>query len=261
MTSGIGPGVSAPTRFIVLATQRTGSTWLSDMLDSHPAIAAYEELFLAAKAHTRTWGRADREFFHDYYDRRAGRRLPLARVFLSLRYLEELYAPRSATEAVGLKLMYGQLQAHPWLIGYMPARRVRVVHLVRTNLLDLVLSRAAAEARNQYHALGSDRVDESPVHLPAEQLASQFETIQRSVDKIRLLLRFLPTPSIEISYEELAAGDDALQNVLRFLNVAPHRLTSRLAKLNRDTKQALIANYGEVERALRGTRFEHFLAE
>src|SRR4051812_20114345 len=111
-------GASPPTRFIVLATQRTGSTWLVEMLDSHPAIVAYEELFLARDAHGVTWGREDREFFYAYYARRARRQWPLARVVWSLRYLEEMYSS-SSTEAVGLKLMYGQLQAYPWLLAYM----------------------------------------------------------------------------------------------------------------------------------------------
>lgn len=249
------------TRFVVVATQRTGSTWLSDMLDSHPAIAAYEELFLQAEAHDRTWGRTDWEFFHAYYARHATRQWPLARVFWSVRYLEELYAPRPGAEAVGLKLMYSQLRAYPWLLPYIALRRVRVVHLVRTNLLDLLLSRRTAEVRRQYHALASDAVDRSAVRLQADQIVFQLESLQRSIDRIRLILRLLPAPSIEISYEELGVGHGGLDDVVRFLNVVPQRLSSRLTKLNQDTKRALIANYDEVERVLRGTRFQHFLAE
>lgn len=261
MTSRKSSSAAHVTRFVVLATQRTGSTWLTDMLDSHPAIAAYEELFLQAKAHDRTWGRTDWEFFHAYYARHAVRRWPLASVFWSVRYLEELYAPRPGAEAVGLKLMYSQLRAYPWLLPYIALRRVRVVHLVRTNLLDLLLSLKTAEVRRQYHALASDVVDRSAVSLPANQIVSQLESLQRSIDRVRLLLRFLPARSIEISYEELAIGHGALDDVVRFLNVAPQRLSSRLTKLNQDTKRALIANYDEVECVLRGTRFERFLVE
>lgn len=259
MTFAISSGTSPPTRFVVLATQRTGSTWLTDMLDSHPAIVAHEELFLPVESHRRVWGRTDQEFFSTYFARRANRRSPVARLVWSLRYLEELYSPKPATEAIGLKLMYGQLKALPWLVPYLVVRRVRVVHLVRKNLLDLVLSRETAKARSQYHALSSDVVDQSPIHVRTDQLVSQLQGLQRYVDGIRMLLRLLPAPSIEVSYEELVTGAGALDQLLRFLNVAPHSLNSRLTRLNRATKQELIANYEDVERVLRGTRFEHFL--
>jgi len=259
MTS-MASGASPPTRFIVLATQRTGSTWLMDNLNSHPGIAAYEELFLARDAHAGTWAGEDREFFYAYYARRARRRWPFARVLWSLRYLEDLYSS-SSTEAVGLKLMYGQLRAYPWLLAYMPLRRVRVVHLVRTNLLDVILSRKTAEARRQYHAHASDSVDHVAVHLQSDQLVPQLESLQQSVDTIRRLLRLLPSPTLEVSYEQLMVGEAALDKVLHFLNVTRKPLSSRLAKLNRAAKPSLIANYPEVEHVLRGTRFERFLTE
>jgi LPS sulfotransferase NodH len=252
---------ASATRFVILATQRTGSTWLTDMLDSHPAVASYEELFLPAEDHRQTWGRSDREFFHEYYAHRvAGRRWPLSVPFFSLRYLEELYAPRPDVEAIGLKVMYSQLRRYPWLLAYMVLRQVRVLHLVRTNLLDVVVSQETAQARRQYHAYTSAAVDRSAVDLRTDQLVPQLQSLQRSVDAIRLLLRLLPAPTLEISYEELSGDDDALDAVFEFLGVAPRRVSSRFAKLNRGPKETLIANYSDVERALRGTPFERFLA-
>jgi LPS sulfotransferase NodH len=253
---------SSPTRFIILATQRTGSTWLTDLLDSHPAVASYEELLLPADHHRQTWGRSDKEFFHEYYARRvARRRWPLATPFWALRYLEELYAPRPGIDAIGMKLMYSQLKQYPWLLAYLVLRQVRVVHLVRTNLLDVVVSQETAQARGRYHAYTSEAVEQTAVELKTEQLVPELEVLQHSVDRIRLLLRLLPTPNIEISYEELGCDDAALDSVFSFLGVRPRRVTSRFAKLNRDCKQTLIANYQEVERTLRGTRFERFLMD
>jgi hypothetical protein len=254
-------GASSPTRFVIVATQRTGSTWLADTLGFHPAIASYEALLMPAESHSQTWGRTDREFFYAYYAQRAGHGWPLARTFWCLRYLEELYSPRPETDAVGMKVMYSQLKTYPWLLGYLALRRVRVIHLVRTNLLDVVVSDATAQARRQYHALASDFVDRTPVDLEPQPLVSRLERLQQQVNIVRLLLRLLPTPTIEITYEELTHGNGALDHVVRFLGVEPRPLTSRLTKLNRDTKQALIANYADVECALRGTRFERFLAD
>jgi hypothetical protein len=123
------------------------------------------------------------------------------------------------------------------------------------------VSQETAEARRQYHAYTSEAVDHLAVDLKTEQLLPQLEGLQRSVDRIRLLLRLLPAPNIEISYEELRRRDHALDTVFEFLGVAPRRVTSRFTKLNRGPKQALIANYHDVERTLRGTTFERFLAD
>lgn len=251
---------TSPSRFVILATQRTGSTWLTDMLDSHPAISSHEELFLPADEDRRSWGPAYQEFFDNYYQRQVKRQWPLTRLFWGVRYLEDLYAPRTGTEAIGMKLMYSQLKQRPWLLAYMVLRRVRIVHLVRTNALDVILSGATARARSQYHALASDPVAPSTVNLPAEDLVSELESLQHSVERIRLLLRLLPAPSVEVSYEELTRDDgNAFRPVFGLLGVEPRRLSSRFAKLNRKPKSELIANYAEVERALSGTRFESLL--
>lgn len=250
---------ASPSRFVILATQRTGSTWLTDMLDSHPAISSYEELFLPADEDRRSWGPAHQEFFDNYYQGHVKHQWPLTRLFWALKYLEDLYAPRPGTDAVGMKLMYSQLKQRPWLLAYMVLRRVRIVHLVRSNLLDVILSGVTAKARSQYHALASDVVAPSTVTLPANDLVSELESLQRSVDRIRVLLKLLPAASIEVSYEELTRNDAAFRPVFGLLGVEPRRLSSRFAKLNREPKAELIANYAEVQRALSGTRFEPLL--
>jgi LPS sulfotransferase NodH len=258
--SSASDSVPSPTRFVIVATQRTGSTWLADTLDAHPAVAAYEELFLPPEGHRRTWGRADMEFFYAYYERHSTHHTAVSRAFWSLRYLEELYSPRPDTEAIGIKLMYGQLKANPWLLAYLPLRRVRVVHLVRENLLDIVLSQRAAEARSQYHALESDPVDRSAVTLQTDTLVARLESLERSVSRTRRLLKAVPTPCLEISYEELATRHEAIDRVLRFLGVSVRgELVSKFRKLNTEGKRALIANFPEVEKALAGTRFERLL--
>jgi len=64
-----------------------------------------------------------------------------------------------------------------------------------------------------------------------------------------------------IHLRDQPATTDALDDAFEFLGVAPQSVTSRFAKLNRGPKQTLIANYSDVERALRETPFERFLAE
>ena len=48
-----------PTAFVVFTSPRTGSSWLIDLLDSHPRIAAYAELFLPGDRSTPDYGSQD----------------------------------------------------------------------------------------------------------------------------------------------------------------------------------------------------------
>ena len=49
-----GLDVSRPTMFVVLTTQRSGSSWLVDLLDDHPAVTAYAEMFRVTDTTVRT---------------------------------------------------------------------------------------------------------------------------------------------------------------------------------------------------------------
>jgi LPS sulfotransferase NodH len=54
------------TRFIVLSTQRSGSTWVIDTLNSHPMVTCYSEVFLQDGSGKPRFGARDLEFFDDY---------------------------------------------------------------------------------------------------------------------------------------------------------------------------------------------------
>ncbi len=251
------------TSFMIFANQRTGSTWLMDMLDMHPAIASYDELLRTGASGHGKWGRTDRQFFEPYYacHRRRSKYTPRARWLY--RYLDELYLPRQGTNAIGMKLMYDQLRDNPWTLPYIVCHRIRVVHLVRTNLLDVIISAEAAEARQQYHALHGDPVEIPVLTLDPATVTSRLTALERGEKIARSLLSLLRIKHIEISYEQLMADSFRVSDVLTFLDVnmqpAPPSLDSRFKKLNTASKRDMIENYTEVMSALQGTRFERFL--
>lgn len=252
-----------PTAYVIFATQRTGSTWLMSALDAHPAIVAYDELLLAGGTGSGYWGRRDLEFFDAYYSRRRRHDNRLARAYWSFRYLDGVFSSRPEAMAVGMKLMYDQLWKHPWLWLYLIRRRVRVVHLVRSNLLDVILSVETARARKQPHAWAHDAVDTPAVRLDPRHVVSTLKTLRFRVGFARWLLALLPIDCTEVCYEQLTVDPSLLDEIVSFLG-APAQSSattagSRFKKLNTARRSELIRNYAEVEQALRGTRFECFL--
>ena len=81
--------VRASTSFVVLSTQRSGSTWVVDMLDSHPRVSCYGELLLPEGTGKHPVGAQDTVPLSDVLrERRSG---SLARHLEGWRYLDRLY--------------------------------------------------------------------------------------------------------------------------------------------------------------------------
>jgi hypothetical protein len=233
-----------------------------DMLDAHPAVASYDELLLAWASGNGYWGRTDLEFFEPYYARHRSHDSPLARARWAFRYLNKLYSPRQGTEAIGMKLMYEQLWKNPLVWLYMIRHRVRVVHIVRINLLDIVLSLETIKARRTPHALAGQVVETPTVTLDASTLARTLRTLEFRINAARRLLSLLPIEHLEIQYENLMRHPALLDDVFHFLGVRPPpTVASRFKKLNTAGKADLIDNYAEVEQILKDTRFERFLLD
>jgi len=121
-----------PTCFAVLTKSRSGSKWLVELLDSHEDIAVFGELFGCG---SRGYGADGVPDFEEYVRTRR-RVLPLPA--LRATYIRMLFAARPDLGAVGVKLMYGH--SGRGVFEYLTVRRARVLHLIRTNLFDAVLS-------------------------------------------------------------------------------------------------------------------------
>jgi len=249
-------------RFVLFTTQRSGSTWTIDMLNSHPAVIAYSELFLEGGEGTPTWGGAkDVVFWNTHLAReRAKSRETHARQIL-FEYLDSLYALRDGISSVGFKLMYGQAGAEPSLIDYMASRRVLVVHLIRTNYLDVLLSKETAVARDVFHSRTEAEVPQLAVILETSDLLRRLSRQAQEVQDAEALLARLSLPRIEIAYEDLLSGESSFNAVLTFLGVEPDAasLKSPLRKMNTRSHEELLVNYQDVRKTLQGTPFRNLL--
>jgi hypothetical protein len=88
------------TRFVVLSTQRSGSTWVVDMLTSHPRVVAYSELFMHGGEGTPKWGQEkDLPYWQSYARGKTGGRV--ARPYWLWRYLGEAFNERPGVDAIG----------------------------------------------------------------------------------------------------------------------------------------------------------------
>jgi LPS sulfotransferase NodH len=245
------------TKFVVLSTQRSGSTWVVDMLNSHPRVVAYSELFMHGGEGRPKWGtEQDLLYWQTFIAEKGGGRL--ARQYWLWHYLGRAFAARPGIDAVGFKLMYSQLtRISKPLMPALWVKRARIIHLIRRNALDVVLSKEAGGARHGVlHARDGQAVESVRVRLSTEDLLKRMTAHDRAVAGARVRFKRVGVPYQEVVYEDLVEDEQAgFDGLFRFLEVEPQPVSSSLQKVNPTAHEELIENYGEVRDALEGTPF------
>ena len=240
--------------FIILTSPRSGSTWLVSLLNQMENTTTYGELFLPRKRS----GKWDTEFAYPRFveARQSGRHNRAVEVY---KYLDALYQQPGA---VGFKLMYSHLRRYPELMTYLLFHRVRVIHLVRKNPLDLLISRAVKRKLEQAHRLANEPpVEGLQVELNTDTLLKKLQIKQRKMDRARNLLRWSGLRQIEVGYEELQKDPSAFTGLCRFLSIESDGKmpVSKFQKVRRDSQIKVLKNYGEVRQVLEGTSYLVYL--
>ncbi|WJW75306.1 sulfotransferase domain-containing protein [Thiohalobacter sp. IOR34] len=249
----------ARTHFVTVSTQRSGSTWLTDLLNSHPDIASYTELFLRKGEGTPDWGKYKDQVYWQTYRRGLRGIERLIRPVGVFRYLDEVFAAHPEKRAIGLKLMYSQIVQWPETLWYIRRRRLRIIHLIRRNVLDIVLSSMAKKARKVAHAEQGGEFQRVKLHVDPKLLLQQLRRRERDQRLFGIVLGRLGVPVFSVVYEDIAADEGGLGNCLEFLGCPPRSLASRMEKLNPANHDELIENCGDIEAALTGTPYRTML--
>ena len=243
-------------KFVVLTTNRSGSTWLMSMLNSLPHVTAQGELFLPrARVSQRRW---DSDFARPRFIETKFEGLTF-RPFSVFSYLNALYRTPGT---VGFKLMYAQLGLYPEILAYFIRHRMRVVHLVRRNHLDVLLSYAVKANLGRAHVLlGQSAPDDIRVELDTENLIKRLEWLQRKQSMARKLLSWCRLPYVEVAYEDLLRDQAHFRPILEFLSIKPEEQLpqSTLVKIRRGGQRDVISNYDEVKQALASSKFAPLL--
>jgi len=253
---------STPAPFVVLSTQRTGSTWLVEHLHAHPAIFMFAELFLnEGDGMPQFVGDGTLPFFNTYAREREMRSGWLSQRRVLREYLDEVYRPREGVRATGFKLMYSQVPRIFQLTLHLARRRVKIVHLVRRNLVDVFLSKKAREQRGFAHSKDDAPVKQVRLAIDATELLAFADRITREHASWRKELDRAGLERCELAYEDFVADANRLDDAVRFLGFEPAPSTERetLQKLARTRHDEQIENYDEVARALEGTAYEDML--
>lgn len=195
MIGGKGAAAVETTRFAILAHGRSGSNWLVDLLNSHPACHCHGELFLPDFV-----ARRPPEDALVYLERRMSAGRP-GKTHIGFKHLPT-FDPRVTRQVV-------------------EDPRYRIVILTRRDRLAQYASQAIAEQTNRWSKREGEAVESQPrVRFAVRDFIDFCESSERWFGPERRQLRRLGRPALEITYEALEAGR-ALPQVLAHLGLAP----------------------------------------
>lgn len=241
-------------KYVIVGTQRSGTTYLRHCLNSHPEITCHGEVF--QKLYPDNYG------YYQYIRTNPVYRVShyLARSAVVSSYLNKLYS-KSRGVNIGFKLMYSQVRfipyAFPMVIDYLKKNEISIIHVIRRNVLKTHLSRLAAEQRQLYHAKQEQAMEQ--VHVETKGLLHELRKIEGENAWWRE--KFSSGRYLDVEYERFILNkDEQSKRMLDFMNVRRFReLTSSNVKINPDDLTLLISNYEDVDKCLADTEFEYCL--
>ena len=249
------------TRFIIFTLPRTGSTLLSKSLNRHPEIFCDDEIFHFS--------------FRDYFSPNQFRFLKLSFLPKKINYvinfpitvlrlngfLNKYYTNKSGEnfKARGFKLMYYQTFYMPGLIKYLKKNDVKVILLLRENILRNALSDLRARATGIYHNQDDNEEQRSvlsKLNVDTISLKEKMDDIVRQNQKLEAIVRDMDY--IKIRYEDFAEWNTTMNKISDFLGVSHQEVSAGTKKLNPDSLQEMIENYSEVESWLKNNNYAEF---
>jgi hypothetical protein len=239
-------------RAILLTTQRTGSTFLIECLNSHPDIEATGELLIGApsKVQPLTKGRW-RPLAKFWRFVRAGAWMPR-------RHMDRFFNDGQARVRL-FKAMYNHV-SNPITLGYLRERTdIRILHLRRRNLLKMHVSRKLMGSGKRVQSFTP--LEGARVHIdPAEALA-EMRSVRRKYEHYEEV--FSAHPRLQLVYEDLISQQTidpkVSDSICGFLEVRRAVMKSRLVKMNPDPLASIVTNYGELANEVSRTEFADLL--
>src|SRR5919106_1615919 len=201
-------------KFVVLTTNRSGSEWMMSTLNNFQDVFAHSELFLPRPQVSE--GKWNSDFAYPRFIESKVKGIAL-RPFSVFSYLNTFYGMPGK---VGFKLMYKQLGLYPEILVYLIKHRVRVIHLIRQNHLDVMLSYAVKAKIGRSHLLvGQSTSGELRVELDTRNLVWKLAWLQEQQNIARKLLRWFRLPHLEVVYEDLVSDQKHFHLIGDFLSI------------------------------------------
>jgi LPS sulfotransferase NodH len=274
-----------PQLFAIVASQRSGTHLLREILNSNPHVAIVAEP-LSLDDRRATW--------HHFLRSRAADQQPLATsweaALLFDQFVREIpqevgdncnhFGGRKQTPTlIGLDVKYNQfkcvsplftdLRSKPFLIDYFSSRQIRVVHLTRKNLLHVAISLIVSNNRKVWQNCDGS-VLPGKYQIPVDELFGYINWVRQERREFERLSQGLDVTACDYDdvVDDIKHADangfireasNALSGLAGFLGV-PNRFSFNryIQKVINRPYCEIIENYHEVADAVRHSEYSEF---
>lgn len=236
-----------PRRYLIVYTQRGGSTFLAHCLDSHQDIGCERGEPLNPT--------------HPWWDSMA----PLGRGTRA-RAILDLVLGRPGYHCTVARVNYRHWQLIPTEYA---SKLDGIIHLHRHNAFRMALS-AIINAQKLRVPHTYERLPALSLEIDTEQLLREMNRYIRNVKWMRKELAMLDVPLLLVRYDRLVGGEGAeaeymdspeTLRITEFLGVSPQVLQCRLKRTNPEPAHKLVTNWEEVEAAIINAGYLSYLKD
>jgi len=242
-------------KFLIITSQRTGSTFLRLSINTHPDVRCEGELLIGGPIQVPKI-LEDRRYPAKLY------RFVKARAWNPQEIIKNFLA-RNDPKVLGFKAMYNHLANNRVKQFLKQHTEIRIVHLRRNNLLKQYVSKRllGVKRRKRWEPHATEKLPVVSVRIDPEAAIKDMQNSKKQFEKFETLL--INHNKIEIVYEDMIEGgclDSTTTDAICALLGVEHRpLCCDLVKTNPDQLKLMISNYEDIVSALRNTEFERFL--
>ncbi|MES0489106.1 MAG: sulfotransferase family 2 domain-containing protein [Leptospirales bacterium] len=236
------------TKFVLFSIQRTGSTFLAELLSSHPSVLMAKEIF-----------KANGEGYNvDNFNYRF-----VKKNVSPADYLKSFYTNGAlAHTTTGFKLMLDQAIIFKNVMDYIRQNKIKIIVLTRNNVFDIYLSRIIARTEKIWHITTETEVqgnNTAPVYLEPVTLVNELKNIESELVELEEIRQL--ENSLMITYNDLVyKTKQTLNTVEDFLNIEHFdSYTANIKKISNMNSRNLIQNYDEIENTLQSGPYEKYL--
>ncbi len=237
------------TPFLVLGAPRTGTSLMIETLDAHPQIRCYGGVFNRG---SRGALDPDAEDVAHWIEQ----------LFSSKARLDQPQTQRpeapEGPQAVGFKVHYEQWMGRRAREVLLKLPDLRIVHVVRDDVLRTLISAKVAAARASYQSRQAPAGPPAPVHIDREEL--ELAEHNYAASRRRFEQDFEAHPRLEVEYQAWRQDRvELLRRVQSFIGV-PIRddLSTDLVKTGTASLEEALSNFEALRNDVRGTELARY---
>ncbi|MGL5836805.1 MAG: Stf0 family sulfotransferase [Waterburya sp.] len=239
-------------KFVIICRKRTGSNFLVSLLQSHPKIRAFGEVF------------GDDEQIHWGYPSYSSAKVLQTRKRDPIKFLDQIVFRDflKSTKVVGFKLLYQEEQnfSKKTICEYLQKiKNLNVIHLKRRNILANYVSWQIAKKTDVWILLKHQKNPKPTLEIDYEDCLKYFQKT-KALEKEHE--NFFSNHSKQIHtlyYEDLVTNTEKeIQEIQQFLGVESLPLTPYTQKQEQRPLKEIITNYDELKEKFKDTPWQSF---